>query len=106
MVKFGTRARVALLAGAMGAGALVMAAPAQASCYSAAGCQGPSVQQPPSGPKVGGSSGPTDPSSSTGSGLPFTGGDIAGMTAVGLGALGLGTALVYRSRRHTSPTTA
>jgi LPXTG-motif cell wall-anchored protein len=41
---------------------------------------------------------------SRGSTLPVTGGDIAGMTAIGLGAVGLGTVLVRRSRRRPSTT--
>ena len=43
------------------------------------------------------------------SGLPVTGGDIAEMTAIGVGAIGLGTVLVRRSRRKTgrpAPTSA
>jgi hypothetical protein len=39
---------------------------------------------------------------SRGAGLPVTGGDIAGMTIVGLAAVGTGTVLVRRSRRTTS----
>ena len=38
----------------------------------------------------------------SGSGLPVTGGDIAGMTAVGLAAVGTGAVLVRRSRRRTT----
>ncbi|HEV7887333.1 MAG TPA: LPXTG cell wall anchor domain-containing protein [Acidimicrobiales bacterium] len=34
-------------------------------------------------------------------GLPVTGGDIAGMTIVGLAAIGTGTVLVRRSRKST-----
>jgi LPXTG-motif cell wall-anchored protein len=37
-----------------------------------------------------------------GSGLPVTGGDIAGLTIVGLGAVGAGTVLVRRSRRQAT----
>lgn len=33
------------------------------------------------------------------SNLPVTGGDLAGMAAIGLGAVGVGTVLVRRSRR-------
>jgi hypothetical protein len=40
---------------------------------------------------------------SRGAGLPVTGGDIAGMTVVGLAAVGTGTVLVRRSRRTATP---
>jgi LPXTG-motif cell wall-anchored protein len=36
---------------------------------------------------------------SRGAGLPVTGGDVAGLTAVGLASIGAGTVLVRRSRR-------
>jgi hypothetical protein len=36
------------------------------------------------------------------SSLPFTGGDVAGLTAAGLGLLGAGTVLVRRNRVRTS----
>jgi len=40
------------------------------------------------------------PASTTrGAGLPVTGGDIAGLTAVGLASIGAGTVLVRRSRK-------
>lgn len=39
------------------------------------------------------------------SGLPVTGGDIAGLTAIGLAAVGTGTVLVRRSRRTNTTTT-
>ena len=32
--------------------------------------------------------------------LPFTGGDVAGIAAIGVGAAAAGTVLVRRSRRH------
>jgi LPXTG-motif cell wall-anchored protein len=37
-----------------------------------------------------------------GAGLPVTGGDVAGLTAAGLAAIGAGTVLVRRSRRSTT----
>lgn len=51
------------------------------------------VRHDPSGPKVLGN----DVARS--SGLAVTGGDIAELTAIGLGAVGIGTVLVRRSRR-------
>jgi hypothetical protein len=33
--------------------------------------------------------------------MPITGGDVAGLTAIGLGAVGVGTVLVRRGRRIT-----
>ena len=38
----------------------------------------------------------------TGGGLPVTGGDVVGLTAMGLGALAVGSVLVRRSRRTTT----
>jgi LPXTG-motif cell wall-anchored protein len=62
------------------------------------------TQEPPKSGPVG----PGEPASSTtsepGGGLPFTGGDIAAMSLVGLGAVAAGTALVVRSRRRRSST--
>ena len=43
---------------------------------------------------------------SRGAGLPVTGGDIAGLTAVGLASIGAGTVLVRRSRRGSKPANA
>lgn len=37
-----------------------------------------------------------------GGSLPITGGDVAGLTAIGVAAVGVGTALVRRSRRATA----
>jgi len=39
-------------------------------------------------------------SSSHPSTLPFTGSDVAGLVVIGVGAVGVGTVLVRRSRRH------
>lgn len=39
---------------------------------------------------------------SRGGSLPITGGDIAGLTAIGLAAVGAGAVLVRRSRRATA----
>lgn len=41
-------------------------------------------------------------SASRGAPLPVTGGDIAGLVALGLGAIGTGTVLVRRSRTRTT----
>lgn len=38
--------------------------------------------------------------------LPFTGGDVVGLTLIGAGALAVGTVLVLRSRKSAAPTTA
>jgi hypothetical protein len=43
---------------------------------------------------------PSDPSSDGTSSLPFTGGDVAGLTAIGVGAVGAGL-LVSRTRRRS-----
>jgi len=49
-----------------------------------------------------GTSGTSTPSGT----LPVTGGDIAGMTIIGLGAVATGTVLVRRSRRRDGTATA
>ncbi len=41
----------------------------------------------------------TDSGSGRSSGLPVTGGDVVGLVVMGLGAIGIGTLLVQRSRR-------
>lgn len=50
---------------------------------------------------------PTQPTSynrpSTASTLPFTGADVAGMTALGVGAIGAGAAFVVAGRRRRAP---
>lgn len=77
---------------------LMVLMPGVASAYA------PSPNSTPQQQAVDGGQGAPDgpdgvgvPSSS--GGLPFTGGDIAGMTIVGLVAVGAGSALVFRSRR-------
>lgn len=45
------------------------------------------------------SAAPADLSTAPGGGLPFTGGDVLGLTLLGAGALGTGVVLVRRSRR-------
>jgi hypothetical protein len=99
--------RARIVAVGLGIGMLLMAlvglagaAAAQPGTY-AGNTGGPSVP-PPSGSSgqvfTTGSStsgGPGEPS-----GLAFTGADIAGMTIVGVAAVGIGGALVYRSRQR------
>lgn len=42
------------------------------------------------------------PAADAGGSLPITGGDVAGLTVIGLAAVGAGTVLVRRSRRATA----
>ena len=90
------KARKLFAAGAIVAAALGMTTAAMAEDY---------VNNKPGGAVLGeqlsrstGSGAVAGTSASRGAGLPVTGGDIAGLTAVGLAAVGAGTVMVRRSR--------
>lgn len=88
---------------ALGVAALPPTAYADSTCYT--GCSGPSggvttpvTPAPVSAPTV---SAPVAPVQAPTSGaLPFTGTDIEGMAAVGVGTVVAGCVMVRRSRRH------
>jgi hypothetical protein len=89
--------RKLLMAGAIAA--VVVGLPAAAMADDYTGNNGSSVL----GTQLTRSAPAAAPASTTrGAGLPVTGGDIAGMTAIGLAAVGTGTAMVRRSRRRSS----
>jgi len=56
----------------------------------------------PPGPSVSPNSGSNVAAKTQSSTLPFTGGDVAGLAAIGVGAALAGTVLVRRSRRSVS----
>jgi hypothetical protein len=100
--------RARLVAGMVGAGALVASLLGVGVPAAYAACYGPSCTPPsvPSNPPTQGLVHHDPTPTSTSGGLPFTGADIAGMSAVGLGAVGLGSVLVVRSRRRARPSAA
>jgi hypothetical protein len=91
-----------LAAGVLAAGAVLVvggAAPALAQCdaYSQ------NCPTPPPSDKLPTPSGGASTSSDGPDQLPFSGGEITLMTAIGVGALGGGTALVVAGRRRKAP---
>jgi hypothetical protein len=61
------------------------------------------AEQTPSGVPVGApAAAETTPAAAPSGSLPFTGGDVVGMTIIGAGALGLGTVLVRRTKKTTT----
>ncbi len=91
----------------MGSLGIAAAAHADTTCYT--GCKTPAVEQSNHATTAvndGSTSSSGTSATSDGGGLPFTGADIAGMTIVGVGAVGLGTFLVQRNRRTASENTS
>ena len=74
------------------------AAFADATCYT--GCSTPQTGTNPVTPSAPAQAQTQPPSNPASGGLPFTGADIAEMTAVGAGAVLLGGVLVQRGRRQ------
>ena len=106
------KVRLALAALVVAAGGVAVsagAASAETSCYPAASCAPPASQ-------VGGTGGSTQPaqpaepavaaaqSPSGTTPLPLTGGDVAGLSVLGIGLLAGGTVLVRRGRARASET--
>ena len=58
----------------------------------------PAESEQPAAPAVAETPAPAAVESAPTGSLPFTGGDIAGITVIGIGAVGIGTLMVRRSR--------
>ncbi|HLI73188.1 MAG TPA: hypothetical protein VKU86_04860 [Acidimicrobiales bacterium] len=71
---------------------------ADSTCYT--GCSTPNTGSTPVTPSAPAAAQTQPPSEPASGGLPFTGADIAEMTAVGAGAVLVGGVLVQRSRRQ------
>ena len=105
------KARLALAALVMAGGGIALTAGTASAqppgCYPATECV------PPPAPDVGGTGGSSNPpappavaatQSPSGTALPLTGGDVAGLTVIGVGLLAGGTVLVRRGRVRTRET--
>ena len=86
----------------IGGATLVLVAPSMASAQQADPYGGGStVVVSPDDHRPGDDPGRREPTETSGSSLPFTGGDVAGLAAIGAGAVGIGV-VASRARRRQS----